>query len=312
MTTYTFKKLTIDNLSDLIPIYENAFGKIVTTEFLINKMYPKIFGENCIGFIAYDQQKTPVAFYGVYPCKIEYQGKYYLAAQSGDTMTHSAHMGKGLFTQLAQKTYAYCQENGFHLVFGFPNENSYPGFIKKLGWSHFDNLTPYLIRVKCIPWIRLKNTFKLPQALHTKWCHFVLNRMKKGTPFKSSCLASEIPVVDHSAEFFNYKTYGENYLIQLKGINVWLKLADRFLIIGDIDKCSETDFKSTIKSLKKIAFNMGLPHLRFHTSSNTWGESMFIKQGVPMEVKYPVGGINFTNEIPLEKLKFTGADNDTF
>ncbi len=136
--------------------------------------------------------------------------------------------------------------------------------------------------------------------------------MKKGTPFKSSCLASEIPVVDHSAEFFNYKTYGENYLIQLKGINVWIKLDDRFLIIGDIDSCSETDFKSTIKSLKKIAFKLGLPHLRFHTSSNTWGESMFIKQGVPMEVNYPVGGINFTSIIPLEKLKFTGADNDTF
>jgi hypothetical protein len=243
---------------------------------------------------------------------VEYQEKKYLVAQSGDTMTHSAHTGKGLFTQLAQKTYDYCKENGFHLVFGFPNENSFPGFIKRLGWSHFDNMTPYLIRVRCIPWIRLKNTFKLPQALHSKWCHFVLNRMKKGSPFKSSAVNYETPVVDHSSEFFAYKTYAENYLINIHGINVWLKFDETFLFIGDIEKCNETDFKKTIKALKKIAFKMGLPHLRFHASSGSWGESMFKKHGDPMEVNYPIGGISFTKDIPLEKLKFTGSDNDTF
>jgi hypothetical protein len=31
-----------------------------------------------------------------------------------------------------------------------------------------------------------------------------------------------------------------------------------------------------------------------------------------MDVSYTVGGINFSNEIPLEKMKFTAADNDTF
>jgi hypothetical protein len=107
-----------------------------------------------------------------------------------------------------------------------------------------------------------------------------------------------------SAMFFNV------FLTTL--VNEEEYLDDRFLIIGDIDSCSETEFKNTIYALKKIAFKMGLPHLRFHTSSNTWGENMFKKQGFPMEVKYPVGGINFTTIIPLEKLKFTGADNDTF
>jgi hypothetical protein len=243
---------------------------------------------------------------------VEYQGKKYLVAQSGDTMTHSKHVGKGLFTQLAQKTYDYCQENGFHLVFGFPNENSFPGFIKRLGWTHFDDITPYLIRVKCIPWIRLKNTFHLPQSIHNRWCRLNLKKLTKGTPFKSSCLSTETAVVDHSTEFFEYKTYGENYLIQLNKINIWVKFDDPFLLIGDIEQCTETDFVITINLLKKLAFKMGLPHLRFHASSNTWGERLFKKYGVPMEVNYPVGGINFTNTIPLEKLKFTGADNDTF
>jgi GNAT superfamily N-acetyltransferase len=312
MNEYSFQRVSESNVDDLSSIYKDAFAKERKIDEFKQKQNTKVFGDSYVGFIAYDEQNNPAAFYGVYPCKIEYQGKYYLAAQSGDTMTHSAHTGKGLFTQLAQKTYAYCQENGFHLVFGFPNENSFPGFVNRLGWSHFDDLTPYLIRVKCIPWIRLKNAFRLPQSIHDRWCRFNLKKLTKGSPFKSSCLASEIPVVDHSTEFFKYKTYAENYLINIHGINVWLKLDDRFLIIGDIDKCSETEFNNTIYALKKIAFKMGLPHLRFHTSSNTWGENMFKKQGFPMEVKYPVGGINFTSIIPLEKLKFTGADNDTF
>ena len=312
MNEYSFQRVSESNVDDLSFIYKDAFAKELNIDEFKQKQNTKEFGDSYVGFIAYDQNKNPAAFYGVYPCKIEYEGVNYLAAQSGDTMTHSAHTGKRLFTQLALKTYAYCQENGFHLVFGFPNENSYPGFIKKLGWSHFDDMTPYLIRVKCIPWIRLKNAFRLPQSIHDRWCRFNLKKLTKGSPFKSSCFARETAVVDHSGDFFSYKTYGENYLIQLNGINVWLKVDDRFLIIGDIDSCSETEFEKTIHALKKIAFKLGLPHLRFHSSSNTWGQNMFNKFGFPMELKYPVGGINFTNEIQLEKLKFTGADNDTF
>ena len=309
---YTITKLTSENQHDLIPIYSDAFGIVVSLDFLHAKQHTSFTGFENVGFIAYDEHKQPAAFYGVYPCMVEYQGKKYLVAQSGDTMTHSKHVGKGLFTQLAQKTYEYCKENGFHLVFGFPNKNSFPGFIKRLGWSHFDDMTPYLVRVKCIPWIRLKNTFKLPQALHTKWCNFVLNRLKKGKPFKSSAANYETPVVDHSAEFFAYKTYSKNYLVQLNGMNLWLKFDDTFLLIGDLETSSEAEFEQTIKRLKRLAFFLGLPHLRFQTSSSTKGERLFQKFGSAMQVNYPVGGVNFSGEIPLEKLKFTVADNDTF
>lgn len=312
MSEYRFQRVSESNVEDLLLIYKDAFGCDLKLDEFKKKQNTIQFGDSYVGFIAYDQNNNPAAYYGVYPCQIEYKGKLYLVAQSGDTMTHSSHTGKGLFTQLALLTYNYCQENGFHLVFGFPNENSFPGFIKKLAWTHFDNITPYLIRVKIIPWIRLKNTFRLPQAIHDKWCRFNLNRLTKGIPFQSSCLSPETAVVDHSTIFFNYKTYSENYLIQLNGINIWLKFDDTFLFIGDIERCTETDFLITINSLKRLAFKMGLPHLRYHASSNTWGENMFKKYGVPMEIKYPVGGINFTNTIPLEKLKFTGADNDTF
>ena len=312
MEAYTIRKLSKENVKDLIAIYKDAFGISVDEQFLNKKQQVQFLAQNYIGFIAYDQNEQAAAFYGVYPCLVDFQGQKYLSAQSGDTMTHSSHTGKGLFTQLALATYDYCKENGFHCVFGFPNENSFPGFINRLGWSHFDDMVPYLIRVKCIPWIRLKNTFRLSQKIHDRWCKFILKKTTQGEPFQSSALSDHFPVVDHSKEFFAYKTYGENYLIRVNGINVWVKFDDTFLFIGDIQKCDEGDFQLAIKGLKKLAFWMGLPHLRFQTSSGTWGSTLFQKYGEPMEVKYPIGGINFTNQIPLEKLKFTGADNDTF
>jgi hypothetical protein len=312
MTSYSFERLSENNMRDLIPIYQSAFENTLDLNVFKKKQSTQTFGDDFVGFIAYDNLNNPAAFYGVYTCEISYKGKIYRSAQSGDTMTHKDHGGRGLFTLLATKTYEYCKELGFHCVFGFPNENSFPGFTKRLGWLHFDDLTPYVIRVKCIPWIRLKNTFQLPQSIHNNWCRRKLLKLKKGKAFNSSCYTEDTPVVHHSEQFFSYKTYEENFLIDLNGISVWLKFDDTFLIIGDIEKCSEQKFLEVIKVLKRIGFWLGLPHLRFHASSNTWGESMFKKYGTPMEVKYPIGGINFTNEIPLEKMKFTAADNDTF
>lgn len=312
MKNYQIKRFTSQKVKDVSSIYQNAFGIELNLINFSSKQSTNFCNDSFVGFIAYDHNSTPVAFYSVYLCYVEYNGKLYLSAQSGDTMTHSDHAGKGLFTQLALETYQYCRENGIHCVFGFPNENSFPGFIKRLGWIHFDDVTPFLVRVKCIPWIRLKNTFKLPQTLHNNWCRYILRKTKKGVPFKSSSLAKDIPVVDHSKDFFDYKTHSENYLIEVNGINVWVKFDELFLYIGDIEKCDEDTFLKTIKKLKSIAFRMGLPHLRFQTSSDTWGFQMFQKIGVRMETKYPIGGINFSSEIPLEKMKFTGADNDTF
>ena len=95
-------------------------------------------------------------------------------------------------------------------------------------------------------------------------------------------------------------------------MNLWLKFDDTFLLIGDFEIGSEAEFEKIIKRLKRLAFFLGLPHLRFQTSTSTKGERLFQKFGSAMQVNYPVGGINFSEEIPLEKLKFTGADNDTF
>ncbi|MBK7149202.1 MAG: GNAT family N-acetyltransferase [Bacteroidetes bacterium] len=310
--SYRYERLSQNNINDLVDIYTDAFGKSVSQNFLNSKQDTSMFGPSYVGYIAYSEEGKAAGFYGVFPCMVTYKGNQYLAAQSGDTMTHSQHTGKGLFTALATETYNYCKSIGVHFVFGFPNKNSYPGFTKKLGWIHFDDIHAYVLRVRCIPWIRLKNTFKLQQQIQDSWFKFIISLCKKGTPFQSSCLSDSTPVVDHSADFFAYKKYEENFVVNVAGLNVWIKHDDTFLYVGDVEHCSEKEFKAVLNRLKWIAFLTGLPHIRFHGSTNAWASKMFSQFGHKMEVKYPAGGVNFSHKVPLEQMQFTLADFDTF
>ncbi len=309
---YRIEQLDENNVADLKYIYKHAFGKDVETSYLLKKHNTSFVGTSNLGFIAYSEENEPAAFYGVFACEIEFNGQMYLTAQSGDTMTHPNHTRKGLFTKLALHTYEFCKQIGVHLVFGFPNQNSYPGFVKNLSWIHFDDMQSYQIRIKTLPWIRLKNTFKLKQTMHDRFCEKVLRGYKIGSPFKCSSFDLNVPVVNRSSDFFKYKTYGNSFLIELRGIAVWLKTSDMFINIGDIEKCSDELFMSVIDDLRKLAFKMGIPHLKFQCSTDCWLESKVSPVANKMESTYAIAGVNFTNIIPMEHLKFTMADNDTF
>lgn len=75
-----------------------------------------------------------VANYTVSPTRIAHNGKVLKAALSLNTMTHPAYVGKGLFVTLAKHLYDNLTQDGFSLVYGFPNYLSNRTFVSKLGW----------------------------------------------------------------------------------------------------------------------------------------------------------------------------------
>lgn len=308
---YHFARISKDNLDDFILLFESAFDQKPEEEVVFKKFNTSYTSHEFFGYLAYDEKGNPAAYYGVYPCEVKYKGKTYICAQSGDTMTHPDHRGKGLFTTLALKTYELCKQEGIELVFGFPNQNSYPGFIKNLRWTHMHDLNAYTIRVKTIPWVRLKK-LGLPAAFHNTWCSLVFRFLRNGNEFISVLDTDENAHIPRNTALINYKTYSRNFLKCVNRRSVWFKYDDLFLIIGDLECENEDEFRLTIKKLKKIAFFCGLPHVRMHVSDGTTLDTWWKSQGKQMENKYPVGGIAFSDNIPLEMLKFTTLDNDTF
>jgi hypothetical protein len=58
---------------------------------------------------------------------------------SVNTATHPSHQRRGLFVKSAKLTFEHAQQHGFSAVYGFPNDNSLPGF-KKMGFTQLSAL----------------------------------------------------------------------------------------------------------------------------------------------------------------------------
>lgn len=98
----------------------------------------------CPSIIAMDGDRA-AAFYTVWPVKLKLGNEIILGAQSMDTMTHPDYRGRGLFVKLAMACYEVCAARGYEALYGFPNSNSYPGFLRRLNWDHTGDI-PHWVR----------------------------------------------------------------------------------------------------------------------------------------------------------------------
>lgn len=100
---------------------------------------------------AFDNNKM-VAHYACIPVEWVISGRIVKGIHSMATVTHPDYRGKGLFKLLAQRTYDIAKKEGYEFVSGVANANSYPGFIKHLGFYLIERLD-----VKW-GWGKVKNT----------------------------------------------------------------------------------------------------------------------------------------------------------
>ena len=118
--------------------------------------------------------------------------------------------------------------------------------------------------------------------------------------------------INKDRSFIEYKSFEEKYFVKVNDIQVWLKPSAMFLLIGDIAQCSESEFFSVITKLQKLAFSMGIPHLRIQTSERSKLDGFAKKYFNKMEIEYPAGGVSFDENFDINSLNYVMADNDTF
>ena len=239
---------------DLIVIFKSAF-KIIVKESEISCKFDTPSGViKDLGYIAYSEKNEPSGFYGVYPFKAVIDKEIVLVSQSGDTMVHKAHERKGLFTSLANKTYALCKEEGIKGVFGFPSASSYYGFVNKLGWTHKENFRKYLFIIFTIPFSEMSHKFKILSPLFHFWRYIVLKFYKKGDYFRGNILDDEQDGIYRDIDYWNYKVKNNSIkVIRMHGCDVIIKFEGN-LGIGDINYKDSVSLKKVIKSLKYLCF----------------------------------------------------------
>jgi hypothetical protein len=312
MNKYRFERISEKHYPDLIYISKSAFDIDPGINFFKSKNNNALFGETHLGYIAYSvKDNEPSAFYGVYSYPFLINGTYYAVVQSGDTMTHKSHVGKGLFTTLAKMTYALAKEKGATLVFGFPNDNSYPGFVRKLDWIHRDNINLYKIKVQTLPFLKLAKKISFLNPLYKLYLKFIDQFFKADVNFfQNSVIETDTGGILHNKEFVSYKSFNGGKIISINKTPVWLK-PDGFLFIGDIDRKASENFGKFISSLKYYAFFTGSDIIQFGFSPDSFWDKIFSKSFE--EIKGAAFGyLKFDDNFPIEKFHYTQADIDTF
>lgn len=312
MSSYQFKRLDESNIKDLLFLYKHAFNAYADLNFIQKKYNTSFASVTHVGFIAYHTATNePSAFYGVFPIQVEINGQKIVAAQSGDTMTHPNHRGKGLFITLAKMTYDLAKELGVEFVFGFPNDNSYPGFVNKLSWKHYSNINHYKIAASSIPLDKLAKRFHLFKPILNLFIPTTTS-IAKTNQFDNSLKKQNqaYGTVCHNQEFYSYKTYYPNFVVELAGVKCWLKVDGR-LWVGDIDFCDEEKFNKVVMALVNYAKSKFCSSVQFSVFENSSYDKWLKKLQKPHS-SIAAGCLNLSMKYNPENFAYQAVDFDTY
>jgi hypothetical protein len=306
---YTVKRLSINSIADLARLDALVYQRKPAIGFFLKKYNTVYTGVNYIGFIAYNNQNQPIAFYGVIPTLLWYNGRTILVAQSVDAMTHSEYRNMGLFTELANLTDDLCRKENIQLVFGFPNQNSYPGLIK-LHWHITDTMDRFTIPVKCIPLEKIVHKYPFLKPVYDQYKKWVLKSyLNQQQGVASSVLVDGYNGIFRNDKYLQYKTYSPTLVIQIDNSFFWIK-PQNGLQIGDIAGIAN-NFDQTMKKLIVLARKLGLTQIHFQVSPQTQLHTLFA-QRYAATPSFAVMFKDLGADIDTDKIKFTLADIDIF
>lgn len=122
----------------IVKLRETVFGDVDAVRLNIstwNWQFKNNPAGNAWIYVAEDQGKI-VGQYTAIPTRILWKGQEHLFAFSCDTMTHPDYRNQGMFSMLAGELYHFIsRQHNVETVWGFPNNQSLPGFIKRLNWK---------------------------------------------------------------------------------------------------------------------------------------------------------------------------------
>jgi hypothetical protein len=307
---YFIERLSEHNLHDVEKLHTAVYGKVPPAGFFFKKYNTSFTQVKYIGFIAYNTNRVAIAYYGVIPCFIKVNDTIVLAAQSADTMTHPQFRFKGLFVELSNITFQLCLDNDINLLFGFPNQNSLPGAINKLGWQMTGQMDCFIIASGGLVWDKVFSKLPVLRGIFSAYQKSCLKKYllpKQG--MANSVLEDGFSGVYRDRHYLNYKSYTDNHIIKIGNSLLWIKIG-RELLIGDI-LVKQADFDSVIYQLKLLCRRLGVAGIQFHTSTGTSLHNLFSARFEALP-SFAVLFQNLKGDVPIDKIKFTSADIDTF
>ncbi len=134
---HELKRVTTDN-AGLVAVSTLLRETWPVHDRFVPRMLQWLYADNpagrVVGFDAWSGGSLAAHYAGV-PVTAVVRGEVRHGLLSVNTVTHPRHQGAGLFTRLAERTFAAAADEGFSFVVGVANANSIQGFIRKLGFA---------------------------------------------------------------------------------------------------------------------------------------------------------------------------------
>jgi RimJ/RimL family protein N-acetyltransferase len=163
---YEIRRYEPSDLSGFLSLYEQVFGRIMSTDWFSWKYEENPYFCTIPIFIA----ETDGNLVGVRPffsLPIQAECTTYTAFQPTDAMVHPDHRRRGLFTRMTKRALdwlADAMDSQTAFCFNFPNQQSLPGDLK-LGWREVGTVPRYF-RVQR-PGVFLGDDSRLPDSVAT-------------------------------------------------------------------------------------------------------------------------------------------------
>lgn len=108
------------------------------------------------------------------------------AAQSCDSAVLPQYRGKGVFSSIIKRAQNQLKNEGIDFLFGFPNQNSYPGFIK-LDWKHNVDFCRYFLPTDWYLLLRKKIGKQCARIINTLFNKITISRINRLASKPFSC-----------------------------------------------------------------------------------------------------------------------------
>lgn len=310
-STYTFEALSGTRLGALIPLFRDAFAREFTPDRLERKYSCEHAGISAFACVAFSDGGDAAGVLGVLPWPVRFGDRVETAGQLADGATDPAHRDKGLFIALAERVRTLCADAGISFLFGFPNEKSYPVFMKKLGYEHSDDLVEHRWPVRTLPLEKASHRAGPLRRLYHRYSGRKLDALAAGERLQNSLVADGFAGVDRGADFHAYKqAIGDSRVIETAGGRAWIKIRHS-LMIGDLEATSAEDLALTMRDLRRLATRLGVDQIVSQTSKDTRLSRFFAtRPGASREL--PVIHRDLGSSIPRERLRYTLGDLDNF
>jgi GNAT superfamily N-acetyltransferase len=298
MSNYTYERVSKAKLADLQVLFKEVFNINYSLQYIETKIDTFNTPLPYFGFLAYHISGEVAGYYGALACYKIIEGEEILCAQSADTMVSPKHQGQGLFKKLYDLTLELGQQHDVKFIFGFPNQVSYPMFVKALKWDNPRNLEYHFLKVTTIPLAKLAYQYSTFEQLYMKTCKLVFHFF-----FQSSNAFTDTST-DKS---FQYKVRnGRNFLIKVSQTKVWISILNG-LWIGKIE--GKLGYNQIISKLKPLCYILGLPEIRVISDPIQPTEivlPVFKTKSQPIIIKFI--DPNYQNK----KISFEGYEFDMF